>query len=76
MVPLARSGMLDSDKLNRHAALIDHLPGVVSKARVLNEIAERMWSAKREDLANRIVTEQLRPLLEQGRVALTRRLAD
>lgn len=67
MVPLARSGMLDSDKLNRHAALIDHLPGVVSKARVLNEIAERMWSAKREDLANRIVTEQLRPLLEQAR---------
>lgn len=67
MVPLARSGMLDGDKLSRHAALIDHLPDVVSKVRVLNEIAERMWCAKREDLTNRLVSEQLRSLLEQAR---------
>ncbi|CAI10629.1 hypothetical protein p2A209 (plasmid) [Aromatoleum aromaticum EbN1] len=67
MAPLARSGMLDGDKLSRHATLIDHLPGIIPKVRVLNEIAERMWCAKREDLANRLVSEQLRPLLEQAR---------
>lgn len=67
MAPVARSGMLDGDTLSRHAALIDHLPGIIPKVRALNEVAERMWCAKREDLANRLVNEQLRPLLEHAR---------
>lgn len=69
IAPLARANMLDDDKLSRHAALVDHLPGILSRVRVLNEFAERLWCAKREDLANRVVNEQIRPLLEQARNA-------
>jgi len=69
IAPLARANMLDDDKLSRHAALVDHLPGILPRVRVLNEFAERLWCAKREDLANRLVNEQIRPLLEQARRA-------
>ena len=68
MAPLARAGLLDDDKLSRHARLVDHLPGIIPRIRVLNEFAERMWCAERTDLANRVVQEQLRPLLEEARL--------
>lgn len=67
IAPLARANMLDDDKLQRHAALVDNLPGVIPRIRVLNEFAERLWCARREDLTNRVVRQQLRPLLEQAR---------
>lgn len=67
MAPVAKYGMLDSDKLTRHFSLVDQLPGIVPRARIINELAERFWCAKREDLTNRLVGEQLRPLLEQAR---------
>lgn len=67
MAPLAKSGMLDDDKLSRYVTLIDSLPGLIPQAQVLNEFAERMWCSKREDLTNRIVNQYLRPLLEQAR---------
>lgn len=69
MAPLARHGLLDDDKLSRHARLVDQLPGTVPRIRALNEFAERMWCARRPDLANRVVQEQLRPLLEEARLA-------
>ena len=67
MTPLARAGMLDEDKLSRHATLVEYLPGVIPRIRVLNEFAERMWCAKREDLAKKIVNEQLRPIVDEAR---------
>lgn len=67
IAPLARTNMLDEDKLARHAALVDHLPGIIPRVRLLNEFAERLWCAKRQDLVNRVVNQQLRPLLEQAR---------
>lgn len=68
MAPLARAGFLDEDKLHRHSNLVGQLPGIISRIRVLNDFAERMWCAKRRDLADRIVKEQLRPLLEESRL--------
>jgi hypothetical protein len=67
IAPLARASMLDDDKFRRHIALIEELPGVLSKVRVLNEFAERLWCIHREDLVNRIVNENLRPVLEEAR---------
>jgi hypothetical protein len=66
--PLARANLLDDDKLSRVEALIDNLPGLVPRARVLNELAERMWCARRTDLTTRIVQEQIRPLIEDARL--------
>jgi hypothetical protein len=68
MAPLARAGFLDEDKLSRHLNLIHQLPSIISRIRVLNDFAERMWCAKRRDLADRVVSEQLRPLLEESRL--------
>lgn len=67
IAPLARANLLDDDKFSRHSALVDHLPGILPRVRVLNEFAERLWCVKREDLANRVVNQQIRPLLEQAR---------
>ncbi len=68
MAPLAHVGLLDEDKLARHANLVGQLPGIISRVRVLSEFADRMWCAKRLDLANKVVQEQLRPLLEESRL--------
>lgn len=68
MASLARVGLLDEDKIVRHGRLVNSLPGIISRIRVFNEFAERMWCAKRPDLTNRIVQEQLRPLLEDSRL--------
>lgn len=67
MASLAPTNMLDDDMISRHETLIEKLPSVFSKARTLNEFAERMWCANREDLTHKIVNGQLRPLLEQAR---------
>lgn len=67
MASLARVNALDDDKISRHEALVDKLPGIISRVRVLNEFAERMWCANREDLAKKVVSGQLRVQLEQAR---------
>ncbi|WP_296223699.1 hypothetical protein [Ralstonia sp. UBA689] len=69
MASLARVRTLDDDKLSRHDALVERLPGILRKVRVLNEFAERLWCVDRDDLTKKVVTEQLRPLLEQARSA-------
>lgn len=68
LTPLARANILDDDKLSRYVLQITQLPGVISKVRMFSEFAERLWCAKRKDLTDRIVQENLRPLLEQARL--------
>ncbi len=60
--------MLDDDMLSRYVLLITQLPGVISKVRMFSEFAERLWCASCKDLADRIVHENLRPMLEQARL--------
>ncbi len=68
LTPLASANMLDDDKLSRYISLISKLPGVISKVRMLSDFSERLWCAKRKDLADRIVQTNLRPLLEEARL--------
>ena len=65
LAPLAQANMLDEDTLVRFDRLISELPSGLSKVRAYSDFAERLWCAKRQDLANRIVQEQLRSLMEQ-----------
>ena len=67
MAPVAKALALDDDKLTRHVALVDKLPGIIPRTRILNELAERMWCAKRQDLTSRLVNEHIRPILELAR---------
>lgn len=68
MAPLAQANLLDEDKLSRYFALVEKLPSIVVRVNVLGNLAEVFWCAQRKDLAERIVNEQLRPLLEQARL--------
>jgi hypothetical protein len=68
LTPLACANMLDDDKLSRYVFQITQLPGVIAQVHMFSEFAERLWCAKRKDLADRIVQENLRPLLEQARL--------
>jgi len=67
MASLARVNLLDDDKVTRYARLVDKLPDVLAKTRVFNEFAERLWCSKRVDLTKQVVSEYLRPLIEQAR---------
>lgn len=69
LVAVAKSPVFDDHSMDRLLQLIGKLPGVVSRVRVLSELAERLWCAKRTDLLERVVTQQLRPQLEQARAA-------
>jgi F0F1-type ATP synthase delta subunit len=68
ITPLAQAGMLDDDTLKRFDRLISELPSVLEKVRAYSDFAERLWCAKRQDLAYRVVQEQLRSLLEQTKL--------
>lgn len=65
LAPLAQAGMLDEETLMRFDRLLNELPSGLAKVRAYSDFAERMWCSKRQDLAIRIVQEQLRGLLEQ-----------
>lgn len=69
LVAVAKSPVFDDNAMSRLLQLIEKLPGVVSRVRVLAELAERLWCAKRTDLLERVVTQQLRPQLELARAA-------
>jgi hypothetical protein len=69
LASLARVHALDDDKVSRHESLVDKMPGIVPKVRILNDFAERLWCAKREDLAKKVVGGRIRELLEQARRA-------
>lgn len=69
LVAVSKSSVFDDDALNRLLLLIGKLPGVVGRVRALSELAERFWCAKRTDLLERVVTQQLRPQLELARAA-------
>lgn len=65
ITPLAQSGSLDDDVLKRFDRLIDALPSFLAKVQAYSDFAERLWVTKRQDLAIRIVQDQLRSYLEQ-----------
>jgi hypothetical protein len=67
MASLAQVNMLDDDMTSRHESLVNKLPSILSQIRAFSEFAERLWCAKRKDLTCKIVTGQLRPLVEQAR---------
>lgn len=69
LVAVSKSPVFDDDTLSRLLQLVNKLPGVVSRVQILSELAERLWCAKRTDLLERVVTQQLRPQLEQARAA-------
>lgn len=69
LAAVSKSSVFDDDVLTRLLQLIGHLPGVIGRVRALSELAERFWCAKRTDLLERVVTQHLRPQLEQARAA-------
>ena len=68
MAPLARAARLNDDTLARHALLVSQLPGTLRQVNAFTDLAERLWCVRRQDLAERIVQEKLRPLLEEARL--------
>lgn len=68
LTPMARAGVIGDDLLSRYFALAAAMPSLLIRIRVYSDLAERMWCAKRGDLADRIVQEQVRPLLEEAKL--------
>lgn len=64
LAAVSKSSVFDDDVLNRLLSLIGKLPSVLGRVRSLSELSERLWCAKRPDLLDRVITQQLRPQLE------------
>jgi len=68
MAALGKAGMLDEEMLVRYSSLVAQLPGTTQKVEAFTDLAERLWCAKRRDLAENVAQEKLRPLLEEARL--------
>ena len=75
MAPLAKAGMFLTTTRWQDTLRWFAWSGTLSRVHAYTDLAERLWCAKRQDLAGRVVQEQLRPLLEQVRLLGRKRIS-
>ena len=63
--PIMRAGMIEEDHLVRISRLIEHLPDLLTRAKVYSDLVCSAWCEGKSDLANELVSRFCQPILRQ-----------